>query len=97
MTLEEAKELLIANRPDRPKSSDRRRLQKAVDVILEALYDRTSGEWTPVSHDGKDDTFVCSNCLREADLKTRFCPRCGAYMGILDTLEDEPEALESPK
>lgn len=35
MTNEEAKIILKFHRPDRPRSTDRRQLQKAIDVILE--------------------------------------------------------------
>lgn len=37
MTLEEAKTILIENRPDRPHGTERRRLQAAIDVIIEYL------------------------------------------------------------
>ena len=37
MTIEEAKQILMEHRPDRPRSTDRRQLQKAIDVILEAV------------------------------------------------------------
>ena len=36
MTIEEARKILLENRPDRPRSTERRQLQKAIDVILES-------------------------------------------------------------
>lgn len=35
MTVEEAKIILKFNRPDRPRSMEKKRLQQAIDVILE--------------------------------------------------------------
>lgn len=37
MDIEEAKKVLQEHRPDRPRSTDRRRLQAAIDVILNEL------------------------------------------------------------
>jgi hypothetical protein len=37
MTIEEAKKILLENRPDRPKSTERRQLQVAIDIILKEL------------------------------------------------------------
>lgn len=81
MNPEEAKEILIANRPDRPKSTDRRRLQKAVDVIIEALDERKVGQWIPRLHASENDIFICSSCKEELGWDPKYCPRCGAYMG----------------
>ena len=87
MTVEEAKQILISNRPNRPKSTDRRKLLRAVDLILDALEERNSGEWVAV-----EDTnlFKCSHCgISEVERKSKFCPDCGAYMGIWDEVADE--------
>ena len=35
MTNEQARKILLENRPDRPRSTRRRQLQQAIDVILE--------------------------------------------------------------
>ena len=37
MELFDAMEILLEHRPDRPRSTDRRQLQQAIDVILDTL------------------------------------------------------------
>lgn len=37
MSIEEAKEILLRNRPERPRSTNRRRLLQAIDIIIEEL------------------------------------------------------------
>ena len=37
MDIEEAKKILKDNRPDRPQSTEKRRLQAAIDIILSEL------------------------------------------------------------
>lgn len=81
MTPEEAKEILIKNRPDRPKATERRQLQKAIDVIIEALKDRSIGKWIPRLHASENEIYICSNCKQEVGYDPRYCPHCGAYMG----------------
>lgn len=84
MTVDEARQILIKNRPDRPKSTERRQLQKAVDVILEALEERQFGQWASHPQDNGHDVFICSNCNGECGFIRKFCPNCGAYMGTLE-------------
>ena len=45
MDINEAKQILIENRPDRPQSTKKRRLQAAIDLILLEL-DRYQAEET---------------------------------------------------
>lgn len=78
MTPETALQILIQNRPDRPKSTDRRQLQKAVDVIIEAMRERTIGTWSERDPDG---SVVCSRCGVPSPDHTKYCAYCGAYMG----------------
>lgn len=42
MTLEEAKQILIQQRPNRPRSMEQRKLQRAMDVAISTLeaYDK---------------------------------------------------------
>lgn len=79
MTPDEAKQILLANRPDRPKSTDRRQLQKAIDIILRALDERTLGTW--VDSSDTENAITCSRCGTVTQDKTKFCSCCGAYMG----------------
>lgn len=37
MSIEEAKQILLQNRPERPRAANRRRLLKAIDIIIEEL------------------------------------------------------------
>ena len=82
MTPEEAKQVLILNRPDRPKSTERRQLQKAIDVIIEAMQERALGQWSPRLHASENEIYICSNCHNEYGDDPKFCPFCGAYMGV---------------
>lgn len=40
MTLKEAKQILTEQRPDRPRSTENRLLQAAIDVAIEAIDDK---------------------------------------------------------
>lgn len=75
MTNEEARWILKFHRPDRPRSTEMKQLQKAIDVILD------EGEWLDSNEDWFD--HICSSC----GLKTRFvwnyCPECGKKMKYL--------------
>lgn len=77
MTPEDAIQILIQNRPDRPKSTDRRQLQKAIDIIIEAMRERTIGTWV----EDPAGTITCSRCGVVPPERTKFCSCCGAYMG----------------
>lgn len=86
MTIEQARQILIENRPDRPKSTERRQLQKATDIILEALQYRPLGKWTICD----SEYMQCSYCdhltkySNADDIKLfHYCYNCGAYMGAL--------------
>ena len=86
MTVEQAKQILVENRPDRPKSTERRQLQKATDIILEALQYRPLGRWELCDN----SSLRCSYCnsltkySNADDIKTfHYCYNCGAYMGAL--------------
>jgi hypothetical protein len=86
MTIDQAQQILIANRPDRPKSTDRRKLQKAVDIILEALDNRHLARWEICD----SEYLKCSYCHKltkysnEDEIKEfHYCYNCGAYMGAL--------------
>lgn len=39
MTIEQARRILMENRPDRPRSTERRQLQVAIDTILQDQKD----------------------------------------------------------
>ena len=86
MTIDQAQQILIANRPDRPKSTDRRKLQKAVDVILEALDNRHLAKWI-ICDSGYMKCSYCNHPTKYSsndDIKTfHYCYNCGAYMGAL--------------
>lgn len=80
MTNEEARWILKFHRPDRPRSTDRRQLQKAIDVILEDQ--RPQGEWIDHSEDGYIECPIC-NCLTNCDDnidELHYCWNCGAKM-----------------
>ena len=87
MTPEEARQILIANRPDRPQATERRQFQKAVDVILTLIEDRNFGEWEV--EDG-NPLVKCSKCGGE-DINSAFkyCHYCGAYMGIWEFNDED--------
>ena len=92
MTNEEAKIILKFHRPDRPRNTDRRQLQKAIDVILEEQI--TKGKNLNDEYDDVDQ-FICSKCGIELqnwnryetdedtgekycyDYRFNFCPNCG--------------------
>lgn len=82
MTPDEAKQILILNRPDRPKSTDRRQLQKAIDIIVEAMSERQFGNWVSGLPDMEPDHYICSNCEQDLTYTPKFCPNCGSYMGV---------------
>ena len=90
MTPDEAKQILITNRPDRPKSTERRQLQKAIDIILEALEERRISQWVFKLHGAERDYYTCIKCGYTMGNDTpKFCPGCGAYMGIWETTQQE--------
>lgn len=71
MTDEEARWILKFHRPDRPRSTDRRQLQKAIDVILD------EGEW--IANPLGD--YVCNKCSWVVGkFERNFCPNCGKKM-----------------
>lgn len=74
MTNEEARWILKFHRPDRPRSTDRRQLQKAIDVILEDQ--RPTSYWVDDEHG-----TICHHCGSLSHRWSKFCPDCGAQMG----------------
>lgn len=76
MTNEEARWILKFHRPDRPRSTDRRQLQKAIDVIL----DESEHEERPVhckdckhtvlSENGK--TLICCLTMKVGTVRPDF-------------------------
>ena len=42
MTIEQARKILLENRPDRARSTERRQLQQAIDVILDGQTEAVS-------------------------------------------------------
>lgn len=56
------------------------------EVLYGKPYDeRTQGEWTDLSTDGRHTGWIaCSVCGQEppneSNLRTKFCPNCGAKM-----------------
>lgn len=64
-------------------------VNKALDVAIEALKDRPHGEW--LSHydyckkhelipSGLIAFWWCNQCEQGVEIKTNFCPNCGADM-----------------
>lgn len=86
MTREKAIEYLEWVRPKKPYTQDKKNVQTAIDMAIEALSDRTHGEWV----EGVIGYHYCSEChnyaLADDDLAddeevlSDFCPCCGADM-----------------
>ena len=75
MTNEEARWILKFHRPDRPRSADRRQLQKAIDVFLE------EGEWIPCTDYDGFTYWRCPSCGMFNDFERfKYCPDCGKKM-----------------
>jgi hypothetical protein len=87
MTPEEAKKILIESRPDRPQSTNRRKYQRAVDTILEALKDREEGRWVVDEVSGNLVCSLCHTSLVDDPKSNKFCRWCGAYMGVIENDE----------
>ena len=86
LTKEETIEYLKWIRPQKPWSLDRIKVQKALDMAIEALQEeRPQGEW--IEHKGfgtnghYDCEYSCSKCNEwVGGRQTNFCPNCGASM-----------------
>ena len=76
MTNEEARWILKYHRPDRPRSTDRKQLQKAIDVILEDQ--RPKGMMINKAPYGWG---YCSECGKVLEPQDKFCWYCGTQMG----------------
>ena len=87
MKLEEAKTILINNRPDRPQSTSRRKFQRAVDTILEALEDREIAGWVVDAESGNLMCSICHTSLVDSPQCSKFCRWCGAYIGVTENDE----------
>jgi rubrerythrin len=60
---------------------------KMAHKILDALKDRTQGEW--VLEEAYGDLLVCDQCGFASEHNDRFCPNCGARMTLYKGGEEE--------
>jgi hypothetical protein len=79
MTREEAIKILKAIRAYEcyPKSASEE-TKVAIDMAIEALADRPTGEW--IEEDEYGDLWVCDQCGFASEFNYHFCPNCGAKM-----------------
>ena len=85
MTLSEAKQIVLKYRPERPRSTENRRLQKAIDVIFDSLdaYE-TAFNMSDVTINLRDKVkysgcFACPSHVKCIDAFQPHSPYCGAY------------------
>lgn len=87
MTTDEAKNVLLEHRPDRPRKTADRRLQKAIDVVLAKLdlYEKLIDD-SEVTVDMKLYSG-CLKCSAHTHCVDAFQPHsvyCGGYGGKLE-------------
>lgn len=81
MNGEQARIILKFHRPDRPRNTERRQLQQAIDVIL-GEETKPKGEWLKTNDNVLYECSVCGrkiNCLPSQTKYYPFC-HCGADM-----------------
>lgn len=54
-------------------------VHKSIDLAIKALEGRQTGEWI-VTQEGRWLYPVCSLCGGKQDVKSNYCPDCGARM-----------------
>lgn len=91
MTTEEAKNILLSYRPDRPRKTEDRRLQKAIDTVLNSLetYMKAfnSSDITVGGLSDKTKYSGCFKCSAHNHCVDAFQPHsvyCGGYEGKLE-------------
>ena len=84
MTREEAITILTETQVVYFAPNGKEKVQKALNMAIEALTDRPKGEWikyeSPVNYDDGKDAWDCSLCGAMVGKQTNYCPNCGADM-----------------
>lgn len=76
-------------RPKNPYTLDRKNVQAAIDMAIEALKERPHGEWSGEPERRKMVTRVCTAC-GERSVVGYYCMWCGADMGYSPSKECSP-------
>lgn len=64
-------------------NSDAARTIEAIDMAIEALSDRPTGEWVDAKGTPTNEMYSvnCSECGEWSEYRTNYCGACGCYMG----------------
>lgn len=60
--------------------------RQVIDMAIEALVDRPTGEWIDIAN---DEYYRCSLCGCESGYAFYYCPNCGADMNETRADDDE--------
>lgn len=61
-------------------SAEREQNIEAIDMAIEALQNRSQGEWIYQSKFGRIECKACGHVFRSYVYPRNFCPNCGAIM-----------------
>lgn len=79
MDIEEAIKVLWENRPEKPYKTKGRRLQVAIDTVIEELSTKpTQGAWERIKIATSTYKYKCTVCGNVSCSKPRFCSNCGS-------------------